>query len=137
MPRKDLFLAFLVVSIWGASFSVVKTGLEELPPLLFSAIRFVIVALPAIFITPFPRTSWRNVIAVGVLLGVVKFGLLFTAMETDVSAGAASLILQAQVLFTIGLSWFLLKETVSSQQLIGLALAVFGFFYFSQHATER
>lgn len=130
MKLKDLLLALMVVIIWGVNFSIIKIGLEELPPLLFSALRFAVVAIPAVFFIPFPKTSVWNVVGVGIFLGVVKFGLLFIAMKSDASAGLSSLILQAQVFFTIGLSVFFFKETISKPQLFGISVAVIGFAFF-------
>ncbi|MEL6116030.1 EamA family transporter [Photobacterium sp. SP02] len=127
MKSKDMVLALLVVVIWGVNFSVIKIGLETLPPILFSALRFAVVAVPAVFFIPFPKTSVWNVLGVGVFLGVLKFGLLFIAMKADASAGLSSLILQAQVFFTIGLSVLLYKEMVSRYQALGILVAVAGF----------
>lgn len=130
MPLKDVFLTLLVVIIWGVNFSFIKIGLEELPPFLFSAARFAIVALPAVFFIPFPKTSVWNVLGVGLFLGILKFGLLFLAMREDASAGLSSLILQAQVLFTIALSVVFLKERISFNQAIGIFVAAMGFSLF-------
>lgn len=127
MKSRDMVLALLVVVIWGVNFSVIKIGLETLPPILFSALRFAVVAVPAVFFIPFPKTSVWNVLGVGVFLGVLKFGLLFIAMKADASAGLSSLILQAQVFFTIGLSVLLYKEMVSRYQALGILVAVAGF----------
>ncbi|MEI8595796.1 EamA family transporter [Photobacterium sp. Hal280] len=127
MKSKDMVLALLVVVIWGVNFSVIKIGLETLPPILFSALRFAVVAVPAVFFIPFPKTSVWNVLGVGVFLGVLKFGLLFIAMKADASAGLSSLILQAQVFFTIGLSVLLYQEKVSRYQALGIFVAVAGF----------
>lgn len=123
----DFLFVLLVTVIWGASFSVVKVGLEELPPILFVALRFLIVAIPAIFLVPFPKNAMWSVIAVGTLIGIVKFGLLFIAMKQDAGASISSLLLQAQVFFTILLSYFLFKEKVSLSQLIGMMIAAIGF----------
>lgn len=127
MKPSDLMLALFVVVIWGVNFSFIKIGLEELPPILFSALRFAIVALPAAFFIPFPKTSVWNVIGVGLFLGVFKFGLLFIAMKQDASAGISSLLLQAQVFFTIALSMVVLKESVTKFQLAGISIALVGF----------
>ncbi|UIP26742.1 EamA family transporter [Photobacterium sp. TLY01] len=127
MKSRDLSIALLVVVIWGVNFSVIKIGLETLPPILFSALRFAVVAIPAVFFIPFPKTSVWNVLGVGVFLGVLKFGLLFIAMKADASAGLSSLILQAQVFFTIGLSVLLYQERISRYQALGILVAVAGF----------
>ncbi len=130
MTLRDSALAIFVVIIWGVNFTIVKFGLEELPPILFSALRFAIVAIPAVFFIPFPKTSIWNVIGVGVFLGILKYSFLFYAMVSDASAGLSSLILQVQVFFTIGLSIFFFKETVTKPQLLGIIVAILGFSLF-------
>ncbi len=130
MKFKDIFLALLVAFIWGINFSFIKIGLEELPPILFSALRFAIIAIPAVFFIPFPKTSAWHVLGVGLFLGVLKFGLLFVAMKSDASAGLSSLVLQAQVFFTIGLSFLFFKELISKVQLLGISIAAIGFSFF-------
>ncbi len=130
MNVKSISLALIVVIIWGLNFSVIKFGLVELPPILFSGLRFLVVAIPAVFFIPFPKTSVWNVLGVGLFLGVLKFSLLFIAMESNASAGIASLLLQAQVIFTILLSVLLLKETMDRFQVVGISIATFGFSLF-------
>ncbi|AXQ97114.1 EamA family transporter [Pseudoalteromonas piscicida] len=130
MNVKSISLALMVVIIWGLNFSVIKFGLAELPPILFSGLRFLVVAIPAVFFIPFPNTSVWNVLGVGLFLGVLKFSLLFIAMESNASAGIASLLLQAQVIFTILLSVLLLKETMNRFQVVGISIATFGFSLF-------
>jgi len=87
MDIRSVLGSLLVVLIWGLNFSVIKFGLEELPPIMFSGLRFLIVAIPAVFFIPFPKTSIWNVIGVGGFLGVLKFSFLFVAMKSDASAG--------------------------------------------------
>ncbi len=137
MNAKDTFLALLVVLIWGVNFSIIKIGLEELPPILFSALRFALVALPAVFFIPFPKTSVWNVIGVGLFLGVFKFGCLFIAMESDASAGLSSLLLQAQVFFTIGLSIVFYQEHITKNQFVGVLVASLGFSLFFLNAGQN
>lgn len=127
MKLRDILLVLLVVIIWGANFTAIKFGLQELPPMLLSAMRFLVVALPAVFFVPFPKTSILNVLGVGVFLGIFKFGLLFIAMRSDASAGLSSLILQAQVFFTIGLSVLFYKEILTRRQLVGGGITIIGF----------
>ncbi|WP_137297139.1 EamA family transporter [Psychromonas sp. SP041] len=130
MNYKSIVLVLLVVIMWGVNFSIIKIGLEELPPILFSALRFAVVAIPAILFIPFPKTSILNVIGVGLFLGILQFSFLFVAMEADASAGLSSLILQTQVLFTIILSSLIYKEKVSKSQSFGIIVAVIGFSFF-------
>nr|MDP2190658.1 EamA family transporter [Rhodoferax sp.] len=67
------------------------------------------------------------------LLGVGQFALLFLAMRSDISPGLASLVIQIQVFFTIGLSLLTLGERVRGFQLAGLVLAVAGLAVIASH----
>lgn len=133
MPAPHLFLALAVVFIWGTNFVVIRIGLDDLPPLLFAALRFALAALPWLFFIRKPPVAWRYLVAVGLLLGVGQFGLLFIAMERDISPGLASLVVQVQVFFTVGLSVWLFGETIHLRNLAGLALGVAGLGVIGMH----
>jgi len=66
------------------------------------------------------------VLAVGIAIGVVKFSLLFIGMDVGMPAGLASLVLQAQALFTVVLATLLLRERIAGSQVLGLAVAFGG-----------
>lgn len=59
MSTKDWGLALLVVFAWGINFVIIRFGLEELPPLLLGALRFALVAFPAIFFVKRPAIPLR------------------------------------------------------------------------------
>lgn len=126
LPALHLLLAVAIMAVWGSNFTVIKLGLAHLPPLTFAMLRFVFVVFPLVFVLPKPKVSWRNLAMYGVLIGAGQFGLLFTAMRADVTPGIASLILQMQVFFTIGLSVWLTGEKVAKVQILALLLATAG-----------
>lgn len=137
MPVSHLLLALAVVFIWGTNFVVIKWGLAEFPPFLFAALRFLMCVLPWIFFIPKPRVAWGKLAAFGVLLGAGQFGLLFLAMRSDVTPGLASLIIQTQVFFTIGMVMFLHGERVRLAQLAAMSLAVVGIGIIGWHAVSE
>ncbi|MDG5978437.1 hypothetical protein H010_24512 [Hydrogenophaga taeniospiralis CCUG 15921] len=126
MPFSHLLLALAVVFVWGTNFVVIRWGLDGLPPFLFATLRFTFSALPWLLFVPRPTAPWRKMAAFGVLLGVGQFGLLFLAMRSSISPGLASLVVQVQVFFTIGLSLLLMREHVRGFQIAGLLLALAG-----------
>ena len=126
MPLNHLLLALAVVFVWGTNFVVIRWGLDGLPPFLFATLRFAFSALPWLLFVPRPTAPWRKMAAFGVLLGVGQFGLLFLAMQGNISPGLASLVVQLQVFFTIGLSLLLMGERVRGFQVAGLLLALAG-----------
>ena len=116
-------LALAVVAVWGSNFVVIKLALHELPPLLFATLRFALAVLPLILFLPRPAVPWRNLAGYGLLTGVGQFGLLFIAMDGHISPGLASLVIQVQVFFTIGLSMYFSGERLQRMQWLALALA--------------
>ncbi|MEO8115255.1 MAG: EamA family transporter [Phenylobacterium sp.] len=130
-------LALAVVAVWGTNFVVIRVGLDHLPPLTFAALRFTFAFLPAAFFLRRPAVPWRNLAAYGVLIGVGQFGLLFIAMRGLISPGLASLVVQMQVFFTIGLSMLLTGERVRGYQLVALALAAAGLGWLMIHANAE
>jgi O-acetylserine/cysteine efflux transporter len=126
MSKIHQLFAFIVTFIWGTNFVFIKMGLNELPPFLFASIRFTLVALPLVFFMPKPKASWGLIAAYGLFVGVGQFGLMFYAMQSDISAGLASLVLQMQVFFTIVLALYAFKETVTGGQWFALAISFLG-----------
>ncbi len=119
-------LAVLVTIIWGVNFVVIDEGLRDVPPLLLTALRFVACAVPLVFFVPRPTSKLRFVIGYGVMLGIVKFGLLFTAMANGMPAGLASLVLQLQALFSLVLAALLIGERPTRAQGAGAVVATAG-----------
>ncbi|MDR3221632.1 MAG: EamA family transporter, partial [Candidatus Accumulibacter sp.] len=98
----------------------------DLPPLLFAALRLSLALVPAIFFLRRPAVNLGNLALYGLLIGVGQFGLLYIAMDGHISPGIASLVLQAQVFFTIGLAMKLDGERVRGFQWLALSLASAG-----------
>lgn len=126
MRPRDIALAVALMAAWGINFVAIDIGLDRMPPLLFSALRFALAALPAIFFVGRPQVPWRWVLAVGFSLGVVKFGLLFAGMAAGMPAGLTSLVLQSQAVFTVVFAVALLGERPKARQWTGLAVAAAG-----------
>jgi O-acetylserine/cysteine efflux transporter len=135
MPFSHLLLALAVVFIWGTNFVVIKWGLAEFPPFLFASLRFLMCVVPWIFFIPRPQVSWGKLAAFGVLLGAGQFGLLFLAMQRDVTPGLASLIIQTQVFITIGMVMLMHGERVRLAQVLAMSLAIGGIAIIGWHAV--
>ncbi|MGW4895916.1 EamA family transporter [Kitasatospora sp. NPDC004240] len=126
MSPRHIALAVLVAAVWGLNFVLIHVGLENFPPLLFCALRFAVVAVPAIFFVGRPKVAWKWILAVGLVLGVVKFGLLFLGMHAGMPAGLSSLVLQSQAIFTAVFAAALLRERPGGRRIAGLAIAFAG-----------
>ncbi|MDR3514049.1 MAG: EamA family transporter [Caulobacteraceae bacterium] len=126
LPWPHALLALVVMAVWGTNFVVIRIALEHLPPLLLATLRFALVVAPAILFVRKPAAPWRHLAAYGLLIGAGQFGLLFIAMRSSISPGLASLVIQTQVFFTIGLAMRLTGERVRGYQWLALVLAFAG-----------
>ncbi|UXY19925.1 EamA family transporter [Streptomyces cynarae] len=126
MRPAHLSLAVLVAAVWGVNFTVIELGLGHFPPLLFSALRFLAAAVPAVFLVGRPKVAWKWIVAVGLVLGVAKFGLLFLGMAAGMPAGLSSLVLQIQAVFTALMAFALLGERPTRLRALGMAVALGG-----------
>ena len=135
MPLSHLLLALSVVFIWGTNFVVIKWGLAEFPAFLFAALRFLLSALPWVFLFRRPAVPWVTLVCAGLLLGVGQFGLLYWAMRQDISPGLASLVVQSQVFFTILMSMVFHGERVRPAQVAALLIATAGYAVVAWHSA--
>ncbi len=133
LPLRHFFLALLVVAVWGSNFVVIKFALADLPPLLFAALRFALAFAPAAFFLRRPRIDWRNMALYGVFIGVGQFGVLYLAINGHISPGLASLVVQTQVFFTIGMAMKASGETVKPFQWFALLIAASGIVVIVMH----
>jgi O-acetylserine/cysteine efflux transporter len=124
--RRDALLAVLVTTLWGVNFVVIDRGMVGIPPLLFLAIRFIVVVGLAIWFVPRPSLPWRTVVGVGAFMSLGQFGFLYVSMAAGMPAGLASLVLQAQVVLTIVIAAGVLREAPTTWQVAGVALGVVG-----------
>ena len=126
LSLRHFLLALAVVAVWGSNFVVIKLALGQMPPLLFATLRFAVVVVPMVFFLKRPLVPWRNLAGYGLLIGVGQFGLLFVAMNGHISPGLASLVIQVQVFFTIGLAMALAGEGLQRVQWLALGLGAAG-----------
>lgn len=126
MPIRHIVLALSVAVAWGLSFVAIRWGVDEVAPLLLTALRYVFAALPAVFFVKRPAVRWPLLIGYGLAIGVGQFGLLFVAIKLGMPAGLSSLVIQLQVFFTIFLAFAFFGERPGLAQLGGAAVALVG-----------
>lgn len=133
LPARHALLALAVVAVWGTNFPIFKLALGTLPPLLLAVLRFALVLLPAACFIARPAVGWQRLAVYGVLIGAGQFGLLYLAVGGHIAPGLASLVVQTQVFFTIGLAMFTAGERLRRFQWLALALATAGVAVIAAH----
>ncbi|WP_232462807.1 EamA family transporter, partial [Pseudomonas fragi] len=126
MQKKHLILAVLVTAVWGLNFPVTKLGLAAIDPLLLTALRFTLAALPWVFFVKRPPIAIKWLAAYGLIFGVAMWALINLGIEWGVPPGTAALLIQFSAFFTMGWGVLLFRERLSFAQILGMGLAVLG-----------
>ena len=129
----DLLLALAIMAVLGYTFVPIKVALREVPPFALASIRFALAALPLVFFIRRPAMPWRFVIAYGIAIGVLQFGLMFLGMKLGMPAGLTSLVMQVQIFFTVGLAVMLDGDRLRRHNLVGAGIAVVGVAMLAAH----
>jgi len=127
-------LAWVILCvIWGTTWIFIKIGLEDLPPIAFASVRFLlasVILLVVIFARrlPFPKTSseWKLIAFTGVLQFSINYSTVFWS-EQYITSGLAA-VLQAMItVFGLVLAWFFLpNEKITTQKIIAVVVGVIG-----------
>lgn len=121
-----LITALIVIVLWGMNFVVIKIGLKGIPPLLLAALRFTFVAFPAIFFFAKPKVELKWLVIYAATISFAQFAFLFSAIAVGMPAGLASLVLQAQAFFTVGLAALIFGDRLKPSNVIGIFIASLG-----------
>lgn len=126
LTPRHLLLVFSIVLIWGVNFVAVYIGLKSFPPFLLCALRFGLSALPWVFFIPKPKAPLKLVVYYGLFNFAMQFGLIFTGIYLGLSPGLASLVLQIQVFFSIGLAFLFFQDRPSPFKITGSLISFIG-----------
>jgi len=128
-----LLVWLILCLIWGTTWIFIKVGLRDLPPITFSAARFLLavaILLPLIWIKrfPVPRSAgeWRLLALTGILQFSINYSAVFWS-EQYISSGLAA-VLQAMItVFGLVLAWFFLPaEKITGLKVFAVLLGIIG-----------
>ena len=126
MRLRDILILCLVAFLWGFNFIVIRWGLDAFPPLLFSALRFAVCLVPIAFGVARPQIPWSQLLLLGTTLGLLVFALLYLGIHFGLGAGLASVVMQAQVFFTLLLASVVLGEELRARTIAASLVAFLG-----------
>lgn len=136
LPASHLLLALAIVAVWGTNFVVIKNCLASFPPFYFAALRYIFVLLPLVFFMPRPKVALGNLCIYGLATGVGQFGVMYYAVNSQISPGLASLVVQTQVFFTIGFAMLFAKEGLKRYQAVAVGIALLGLVIIALHTDS-
>lgn len=126
MKISHVLLIILVMALWGLNFVFIRWGLDEIPPFFLCALRFFLAAVPAVFFVPRPQVKFSLLLTYGVVMFGLQFAFLFSAIRWGMSPGMASLVMQCQVFFTLGLASYFFRDKATIGKIIGALVSFSG-----------
>lgn len=127
MHGRDLALVLIIALAWAGNFLTSALALREIPPFLFTALRFALLALPLLFWLrrPAPR-QWPRLLASCLCIGVLHFGLSFSALKLAGDLSSPAIVLQSYVPMTALLAWAVLGERFGWRTALAIAISFGG-----------
>ena len=130
-------LAYILVSFfWGSTYLAIKIGVEDMPPMFFAGVRFLIAGLIMIVFSyirgyafPAGKSEFSRLSLIGLFMLLGGNGLVVFA-EQWVDSGVASLIMATIPIFAGVLEHFFIRTTrLTFKALSGLLLGFFGVYF--------
>ncbi len=123
MSARDIVLVLVICFAWAGNFLTSAYALREIPPFLFTALRFVALGLPLLFwLKRPPPGQWGRLFAVCICVGVLHFGLSFVGLKMAGNLSSPAIVVQSYIPMTTLLAWFVLGEKFAWRT--GLAIAI-------------
>ena len=130
---KELALLLALSTLWGASYSFIKIGVETIAPVSLIAARtfiagmilFVIIRWRGLSL-PKDATTWRRFLFQACLNSVIPFTLIAWAQQTT-DAALATILNSTSPIFAFLLTVLLTRhEAVTGRKLFGIGAAIAG-----------
>ena len=120
-----ILMAIAVPLIWGAGFVVAKGAINEFPPILLMAFRFLVTSMLLVWFVKPPIGQLRALFLIAIVASAIQYSLTFTGLR-GLDAGFAALIVQLEVPFLVILGAILLGEKASLRKWMGIIIAFAG-----------
>ena len=134
MRFSHLLLAVLVCFAWGLNAAAAKVGVTYMPPVFFTAMRFVFVLFClSPWLKPVPG-KWNVLVPAVFFMGGLHFALIFTGAKLS-DASTMAIVNQLYVPISVLLAMFWLGETVPYRRWLGIVIAFCGVVIFSLDAS--
>jgi len=126
LAAKDILLTLTINLIWGLNVVVAKYGVGQIPPILFTFLRFGIVAIVLLPVLRIHRGQMTAVIFVALATGCIHFTLTYIGLSMAGNVSSVAIAMQLGIPFATILSMLFLGETIRFWRWLGLLMAFGG-----------
>jgi len=127
LPPLHLLMLGVICIGWGGNFLASAAALQEIPALLFTALRL---GLVGILMLPWlrlpPRQQWGLLVAVALCNGALHFGLSFWALRLANDLSSPAIVMQSYVPMTALLAVVFLGERIRWRRASAIAVSFLG-----------
>lgn len=115
-----------ICAIWGFNLIAIKAGVDRMPPVFFTFLRFLVLALAVAPFLRLRRGEMRWLLLASVCGGGLQFALMFVGISISSSMSAVAIAGQLGVPFMTLLSILILGEQVRWRRWAGILLSFAG-----------
>jgi O-acetylserine/cysteine efflux transporter len=126
MTTRDIVIVVIINLIWGFNIVASKFGVTMVPPLFFTAMRFVILAVVLLPVLRMHKGQMKLLLAIAMTMGVLHFGIMFVGLSMAGDVSTVAIAIQLGIPFATILSVIFLGERLSVMRVIGVVLAFAG-----------
>ncbi len=124
-PAHFLFLV-LINLVFAIAIVTVKFGFEEIPPILFTALRFLLLAVVLVPFLDIHKGQMREIFIIGLGAGGLQFALFYGGIYVTDNVSAVVIASELGVPFSTLLGMVFLSEDVGWRRWLGMLLAFGG-----------
>lgn len=126
MKPQHLSLMLLICAVWGYNFVASKIAVMHFPPVFFTGLRFLGLALIML-----PWLRWQKgqmpiVLWAALMMGTLHFALMFNGIALADDVAVVAVVVQLGVPIATLMAWVFLKEKVRWRRGAGILLAFLG-----------
>ncbi|MCW8915266.1 MAG: EamA family transporter [Magnetovibrio sp.] len=129
---RDLGLLFVLAMIWSSSFTVIKVGVETVPPITLAMLRVVVGAV-VLYVwlkakghkLPTAPKVWWSFFLIGLLGNAVPFSLINWG-EQHIPSGLAAIVIAAMPLAALVLGRVFSDEVLNARRIVGVLVGFGG-----------
>lgn len=127
LPARDLALVVVICLVWAGNFLASAAALRHFPPVLFTALRLLVVLVFLFrWLRPIAPAMRTRLIVVALCNGALHFGFNFWAIAEAGDISSVAISLQSYIPMTALLAWALLGERPAAWTLLGISVAFAG-----------
>ena len=121
----DAASLLLVMAIWGGGLVVAKIGMQDMTPMVYVTMRFVIATILLAPLLRFPMRHVWGLLGLSLTMGGLHFVVMFTGVK-GIDAASASIILLIEVPLAALLAAIFYRDYLGWRRSLGMVVALVG-----------